>query len=519
MTYLEKVVSYVVKEMRADLIHFDDLNLSPEPNSCRCGTCKDLFKKYLKDKYPDDEERKERFGHPHLDFVEPPAFDWNNLPWNLEIIRDPVQQEWIAFRCHYQSETYARLSRLIRELNPECAVEYNAIWCGIGAINTAYYAGVWLPQSAGYGDFYWTEEGHQAGVSDDGVLISKIRSYKAAQTLKNTVFTYVGTGDSVQNRLLMAECMAFNPRSLGMLGKPSADSPRPEIKTYIDFYREHQDRFLDLEPVADVAVLRSYASLSYNSYSTFLSVLLFEQTMIQAKIPFSIVFDEALEDPSRYPVLALANVESLSDAQIDMIRAYVENGGGLVATDQTSLYDQWRRIRRNYGLTDLFGTEYTEDRPDAGKTVRGSFGKGRVVYIPGILPAIDPPRSDGTGYHWIDAQYWRLPNNWEEIREAVTWAAGSLSAEISGPLTVTAQIWKQHNNRIVLSLVNYLPRQPVNEIEVRIAVPSDSSVEKVSVLSPDNTGVDTPSFKQTGGNLSFVIPGLFIYDLVEIDFR
>lgn len=39
---------------------------------------------------------------------------------------------------------------------------------------------------------------------------------------------------------------------------------------------------------------------------------------------------------------------------MDLIRKDVQNGGGLVSTEQTALYDDWRRRLTNYGLADVF---------------------------------------------------------------------------------------------------------------------------------------------------------------------
>ena len=39
----------------------------------------------------------------------------------------------------------------------------------------------------------------------------------------------------------------------------------------------------------------------------------------------------------------LANQDALSDEQVDQIRRFVANGGGLVATEETSLLTEWRR--------------------------------------------------------------------------------------------------------------------------------------------------------------------------------
>jgi hypothetical protein len=62
-------------------------------------------------------------------------------------------------------------------------------------------------------------------------------------------------------------------------------------------------------------------------------------------------------------VLFLANAMSLSDVQLDVIRAFVRDGGGVVATAETSLYDETGRRRRDFGLADLFGVSYRRTCP------------------------------------------------------------------------------------------------------------------------------------------------------------
>src|SRR5262249_10077863 len=75
---------------------------------------------------------------------------------------------------------------------------------------------------------------------------------------------------------------------------------------------------------------------------------------------FEMVHDELLdaERLAALKVLVLPNVAALSDRQCGQIRDFVGRGGGLVATYETSLYDERGTRRANFGLSDLFGASY-----------------------------------------------------------------------------------------------------------------------------------------------------------------
>ena len=54
-------------------------------------------------------------------------------------------------------------------------------------------------------------------------------------------------------------------------------------------------------------------------------------------------------------LLILPNIAALSTAQCAQLREYVRRGGSIVATHETSLYDEWGVRRADFGLADLFG--------------------------------------------------------------------------------------------------------------------------------------------------------------------
>lgn len=81
------------------------------------------------------------------------------------------------------------------------------------------------------------------------------------------------------------------------------------------------------------------------------------QALIEARIPFEMVHDGLLdaEHIDHFKTLILPNIAALSDTQCQQMRAYVERGGSIVATFETSRYTETGEKRDDLGLADLFG--------------------------------------------------------------------------------------------------------------------------------------------------------------------
>ena len=82
--------------------------------------------------------------------------------------------------------------------------------------------------------------------------------------------------------------------------------------------------------------------------------------LIEARIPFEMVNDRLLDADRLQPfkLLILPNVAALSDNQCEQLKAFVQRGGCLVATFETSLYDEWGKSRPDFGLAELFGVSF-----------------------------------------------------------------------------------------------------------------------------------------------------------------
>ena len=118
------------------------------------------------------------------------------------------------------------------------------------------------------------------------------------------------------------------------------------------------------------------------------------QALVRSRIPYLPVHaDHIGRDASLFSVLVLPNVALMTDTQASAVRQFVDGGGTLVATGDTSLYDEMGNPRADYLLSDLFGAHLVSPRT----TVKG--------------PAI--PKMAGEAYH----TYMRLT---PEMRAQVT---------------------------------------------------------------------------------------------------
>lgn len=116
LTYLEdQVLTFAVREVEADLIHFDNFMWWPEPEACRCERCVRRFRAFLEERYPDPERRFAQVGLEHFDQVLPPRFHPLSPPWQGYVARDPLSQAWVDFKCRTLGAVYRRLAVFLKK--------------------------------------------------------------------------------------------------------------------------------------------------------------------------------------------------------------------------------------------------------------------------------------------------------------------------------------------------------------------------------------------------------------------
>lgn len=304
----------------------------------------------------------------------------------------------------------------------------------------------------------------------------------------------------------------------------------------------------------------------------------FYHAMVEARIPFEIVQDNQFDEAGlrQFKVLALPNIVNLSDAQCAQLKAFVERGGGLVATHETSLNDE-RGVRRgDFGLAGLFGASFAgnviqrqqnayvnfEDR--AHPLLEGLAQAGRMIHgvkrveirtAPGLrAPLMTVPtypdlpmedvyqretktdipavlaRSVGSGrvvyFPWdIDRTFWEVMNQDHGIvlANAVRWAAAEEQPlSVQGPGVLDVALWKQQGS-LTAHLVNFsnpmMMKGPIREFlpvgpqKVRVRLPAGAKARDVKFLVSGGKA----QWRQSGAWVETTTPPIALHEVIAID--
>ena len=178
--------------------------------------------------------------------------------------------------------------------------------------------------------------------------------------------------DSVQPaaelQLWMLQCIAngMRPWVVKFCGTLYDKRWIPPVEEVFGWHHDNEKYLRDRRSFARVAVVWSpQTSSAIGNAKAEASQFGIYQALVEGRIPFELVYEQLLDQKSldRFKLLILPDIAALSDAQCDQIRQFVSRGGSLLATFESSLYDETGKQRNDFGLADLLGVTY------AGKTV------------------------------------------------------------------------------------------------------------------------------------------------------
>ena len=304
--------------------------------------------------------------------------------------------------------------------------------------------------------------------------------------------------------------------------------------------------------------------------------------LIEARMPFEMVHDRLLDEAHLAPfkTLILPNVAALSETQCEQLRKFVAGGGGLVATHETSLYDEWGVRRPDFGLSDLFGVSFAgrvegpmrnaylrldHAAPHSPALLAGLDEAPRIIHgvsrievaaramfppppltlIPSYpdlpmekvfprQPQTDIPqvfaREFGKGrvvyFPWdIDRTFWEVlsPDHGRLLANAASFATPEpWPVRVTGAGILDVTIWKQRSS-ITVHLVN-LTNPMMMKGPIRETIPVGDQVVRVPL--PEGMKVQNVQllvsrrrahFRREGGAMEIWIPSIALHEVVALE--
>jgi hypothetical protein len=107
------------------------------------------------------------------------------------------------------------------------------------------------------------------------------------------------------------------------------------------------------------------------------------QSLIRARIPYIPVHVDHIDrEAANLSLLILPSLGVMTEDQLAGVRRFVKNGGGVVATGESSLFNEWGERRPDYGLADLFGAHVSINAvPDTGGSMRNKWSETAHTYL------------------------------------------------------------------------------------------------------------------------------------------
>jgi hypothetical protein len=373
-------------------------------------------------------------------------------------------------------------------------------------------------------------------------------------------------------------------------GHPEDTRWREAGRGFFRWLADNEPHFRNRRSIADVAVLYPQRTIAFYRSGTSLDSWTgddrartseYLQGIYYALLESRVLTDFVAEDDlgeetlRRYRVLILPNAAYLSERHVQQIREFASRGGSVLATFETSLYDEWGNRRDQFALADLFGVKATgralpaHDNsymriegahpvvdgfggtallPGAAERVpiraddAGALVLGVVPGYPSFPPEMVFPRQSNTSepaamfrqqghtrvaYFGgdIDRTFWRSTNTdlSRLLGNTVRWLRGDEQplVTINGDGVVEAFAWETDPG-IALHLVNYTnPNMmrgwfrrfyPVGPLQIDFAAPAGRTIHHARAL---RAGRDL-SLRVEGSRLLFEVPQIADYEVIAL---
>jgi hypothetical protein len=156
-------------------------------------------------------------------------------------------------------------------------------------------------------------------------------------------------------------------------------------------------------------------------------------------------------------------------------------------------------------------------------------GKGRIVYIPQVVPAkggrsesdtfVDPePGATSRRGSQMSPSQWVLPKNHEEIHSTIVGAMpNGLSLTADAPLTTVMELLNRAQTKeAIVHFVNFDKKNTTAPFAVTLRRQFPGAVKSVTCISPDTETQAVLTFENSGDSIKFTVPATRLYAMVVV---
>ena len=539
------------------------------PHRCFCRHCRDKYHEMFGQAMPVETLAKGRDWCVLWEMVSRP--EWVGDP------EDPDTQRYTEFLSKSLGEVTQLLSKTVKHCRPEAVTIFHS-WpkpdtmdCYDGTLTEIYVSQPWRHKLWKFGE------------------LANYSNIFPSPVLFNIYLHDHGTEAEARTKLIQGLANGCYPNCWNIVGMRPIFRFMRENAECFDFLRTRPVRFIALprrlhDSTAQQQLKARNGASGKTVHDRFLSpyVGLYSAVVRQGLPIVTLQSADFHEHLDGFRVLCLANEACLSDRQIGAVRKFVAAGGGLIATHETSLYDEKGRRRGDFALADVLGVHCERALPAGARAIRitarhavtagldaagplahddahlvvslagatqlaelvdgatepkpapaivtHSYGSGRVVYLPGRWDAMQCDRP--------------TPAIERCLANAVRWVAGgSVPLEVTARAPVGASLFEQPDRRI-LHLVNlngdteyHSDRiQPLGPVRVRLAIPKDRQVRQLRRLwakadlplrmagsgeeGTEKWGTErSRQSRMTGSQLEFTLEDMGEYEVVVAEFE
>ncbi len=250
----------------------------------------------------------------------------------LEELSNPVYGKYLQFQEKVFKEYRERLANFVKAINPELCFDDDAY----ARIEAATEYKTRLPH------WQYHASSNCRAILGDGT--TNIICSNTSVDYIGYAFRHVAVSPALQELRLwqnLTNLGALDYYIIGRLDHHLDRSSFSRIKKVYDFHAKHEKEYLGLKSKAEVILRRTHRWVTTPEEKGWIRVL------TENHIPFAEILptDFLKADLHTYRLLILPDIKYISEKEGIIIDNYVEQGGMLIATGDTGLYDPYTGMR------------------------------------------------------------------------------------------------------------------------------------------------------------------------------